>query len=119
MGYYAVCDWSLEITTSWRELSDDLLPIVGHPVDDGKTLMELVSEEAYTDFGGSGKTETETVVGQSSGKYHDPGKMFGVMAKHVSGIIDCAGEDTVFWRDRFADGVWTSHGGELVYPTDE
>jgi hypothetical protein len=26
MGYYAVCDWSLEVTTSWQALSDDLLP---------------------------------------------------------------------------------------------
>jgi hypothetical protein len=116
MGYYVTCEWSLRINTSWQELSDDLLPIVGHPVMDGMTLMEFVSEEVFQPPLEENDT---TVVGASCGKYHDPGKVFGVMAKHASGTIDCIGEDNTFWRDRFADGAWTSHEGKLVYPTDD
>lgn len=46
--------------------------------------------------------------------------VYTLLARHCTGTIDWRSEDDHLWRIRLhGDGTWSSHIGEVVYPTDE
>lgn len=128
MGYCIDKEWRLALNegVTFTELlaalnAVELPPWAVTPITGDYTEGDEVCQIlAAVNEDGDLYAEEDTITGSTYGKSYYEAKeaIFPVLARLVSGTIDCHTEEDDFFRMRFRDGTVTQHAGEIVYPSD-
>jgi len=87
--------------------------------DDGTIQVSGYGGDKANDIGRDPNPQTHTRDDGSSYEYNSGGEgVYAILARHCTGVVywdDCSENQ---WLVRFKDGGWSSHDGEVIYPTD-